>query len=74
MIRKFTNEGDKIIMQPPVYYPFFGVISGNNRVIVENNLVLDNGKYHMDFEDLKKKASDPNCKMLILCNPHNPTG
>jgi cystathionine beta-lyase len=74
MVRKFTNEGDKIIIQPPVYYPFFNVIEGNNRIVVENNLILDNGKYIMDFEDLKNKAKDPACKMLILCSPHNPVG
>lgn len=74
MIRKFTNEGDKIIIQPPVYYPFFKIVEGNNRVVVENNLVLKDGKYYMDFEDLKEKAKDPACKMLILCNPHNPGG
>jgi cystathionine beta-lyase len=74
MIRKFTKEGDKIIIQPPVYYPFFNIIKGNNRVIVENNLVLKDGKYYMDYEDLEKKASDQDCKMMILCNPHNPGG
>lgn len=74
MIRKFTEKGDKIIIQPPVYYPFFNVIKGNNRVVVENNLILKDGKYYMDFEDLKEKASDPDCKMMILCSPHNPGG
>lgn len=74
MVRKFTKEGDKIIIQTPVYYPFFNVIKGNNRVIVENPLIVKDGKYTMDFEDLKKKASDPDCKMLILCSPHNPVG
>ncbi|MDR7870358.1 MAG: MalY/PatB family protein [Tissierellaceae bacterium] len=74
MIRKFTEEGDKIIIQPPVYYPFFNIIKGNNREIVENNLILKDGKYYMDFEDLKEKASNPDCKMMILCSPHNPGG
>lgn len=53
MIRLFTNKGDKIIIQPPVYYPFFGVIEGNERVIVENKLVEVNGKYVMDYEENK---------------------
>lgn len=74
MIRLFTNKGDKIIIQPPVYYPFFGVIEGNERVIVENKLVEVNGKYVMDYEDLEEKAKDPDVKMLILCSPHNPMG
>lgn len=74
MIRLFTNKGDKIIIQPPVYYPFFGVIEGNERVIVENKLVEVNGKYVMDYDDLEEKAKDPDVKMLILCSPHNPMG
>lgn len=74
MIRKFTKEGDKIIIQPPVYYPFFNIIKGNHRVIVENNLIEKDGNYTMDFEDLKSKAKDPEVKMLILCSPHNPVG
>lgn len=74
MIRKFTNEGDKVIIQPPVYYPFFNVVKGNNRVLVENNLIQDKGRYRMDFEDLRRKAEDPDCTMLILCSPHNPVG
>jgi cysteine-S-conjugate beta-lyase len=74
MIRLFTKEGDKIIIQPPVYYPFSGVVKGNNRVLVENTLVENDGYYTMDFEDLKEKAQDPACKMLLLCSPHNPVG
>lgn len=74
MIRKFTSEGDKIIIQSPVYYPFASVIKGNNRQVLDNNLVLKDGRYEMDFEDLEKKASDPACKMILLCSPHNPAG
>lgn len=74
MIRKFTEEGDKIIIQPPVYYPFESVIEGNKRTVLRNNLVLKDGRYEMDFEDLLIKASDPDCKMIILCSPHNPAG
>ncbi|MGO1470174.1 MAG: MalY/PatB family protein [Tissierella sp.] len=74
MIRKFTEKGDKIIIQPPVYYPFKSVIEGNDRVVMESELVLKGDKYEMDFEDLKKKASHPDCKMMLLCSPHNPTG
>ncbi|WP_213167986.1 MalY/PatB family protein [Alkalicella caledoniensis] len=74
MIRKFTKEGDKIIIQTPVYYPFYNIIRGNNRIISENPLIEKDGMYTMDFENLKEKASDPDCSMLILCSPHNPVG
>lgn len=71
-IRTFTKEHDKILIQPPVYYPFFSVIETNDRVVVENNLIYDEDKYRIDFEDLKEKIKD--CKMMILCSPHNPIG
>lgn len=74
MIRLFTENGDKIILQPPVYYPFYNVIKGNNRIIVENRLIEKNGRYEMDYKDLEEKAKDPDVKMLILCSPHNPVG
>ena len=74
MIRKFTEPGDKIIIQSPVYYPFRRVVEGNKRVVSDNTLKLENGKYVMDFEDLKKRAEDPLCTMMILCSPHNPVG
>jgi cysteine-S-conjugate beta-lyase len=69
-----TNEEDGIIIQPPVYPPFFECVKGNNRRILENNLINNDGYYEMDFEDLEKKASLDYVKMLILCNPHNPVG
>lgn len=74
MIRKFTKENDKVIIQTPVYYPFKAVVEGNNRVVSDNTLVFSDGKYGMDFEDLEKKASEPDCTMMILCSPHNPVG
>ncbi|HOH89287.1 MAG TPA: MalY/PatB family protein [Bacillota bacterium] len=74
MIRKFTEPGDKIIIQSPVYYPFRRVAEGNKRIVSDNTLKLENGKYVMDFEDLKKRAEDPLCTMMILCSPHNPVG
>ena len=69
----FTNPGDKIIIQQPVYFPFFSAIKNHNRILVNNPLVFRNGRYYMDYDDLRKKI-DPEVKMLILCNPHNPTG
>jgi cysteine-S-conjugate beta-lyase len=68
-----TNPGDKIIVQPPVYFPFFHVVEGNGRIITENPLKLEKGRYYFDFEDLKSKI-DEHTKMLLLCNPHNPGG
>lgn len=72
-ILAFTQPGDKVIVQSPVYYPFFNVIKNNGRYIVDNQLKLENGDYVMDFEDLEKKI-DSRVKMAILCSPHNPVG
>ena len=70
-----TDPGDEIIIQPPVYYPFFGVAGQGGRVISENRLIQnEDGSWSMDFEDLEKKASSPKAKALILCSPHNPVG
>jgi cysteine-S-conjugate beta-lyase len=69
----FTRPGDKVIVQPPVYFPFFSCISGTNRQIVENPLKLVQNRYYFDLEDLKRKI-DRDTKMLILCSPHNPGG
>jgi cystathionine beta-lyase len=72
-VMKFTNPGDKIIIQPPVYHPFRLVPQWHSRQVVNNPLIEENGKYRMDLEGLKK-IIDKDCKMLILCNPHNPIG
>lgn len=69
----FTNPGDKIIIQPPVYYPFRAVPENMGRTIVNNPLKEENGYYAMDLEHLES-IIDSDCKMLILCNPHNPIG
>lgn len=69
----FTKPGDKVIIQPPVYHPFFSAVEGNGRKLVHNGLKLVNGRYEMDFEDLEDKI-DSKTKMLILCSPHNPVG
>ena len=73
ILKTFTEEGDKIIIQPPVFPAFRDAIKNHHREVVENPLVLKNGKYVMDLEDLKKKI-DPKVKMFILCSPHNPVG
>ena len=70
----FTEEGDGVIVQPPVFFDFFDILRENKRALVPNPLILRDGRYVMDFEDLELKASDPRTKMIYLCNPHNPVG
>ena len=71
-VRALTEKGDNVIIQPPVYYPFFNVIRNNHRNIIENPLVCRDGKFYIDFEDFEKKITDNNVKLFILCSPHNP--
>ncbi|MDR0660794.1 MAG: PatB family C-S lyase [Prevotellaceae bacterium] len=71
-VQAFTKPGDKIIIQPPVYHPFFYAITNNDRVVVENRLIENDGYYTMDYADLEEKLKD--ASLLILCNPHNPVG
>jgi cystathionine beta-lyase len=73
-VNAFCNPGDKVIVQNPVYYPFYRVIENNGCRILLNPLKLDNNQYTMDFEDLKQKVKDSRAKMIILCSPHNPIG
>ncbi|MBR5418058.1 MAG: pyridoxal phosphate-dependent aminotransferase [Clostridiales bacterium] len=74
-VQAFTKEGDAVLIQQPVYYPFSEVIEDNKRVIVSNDLVLgDDNRYHIDFEDFEKKIVENNIKLFFLCNPQNPTG
>ncbi len=74
LINQHSIEGEGVILQPPVFFEFGMVIRSNHRKIVKNPLKLVDGKYQIDFDDLETKASDPNNKILILCNPHNPVG
>ena len=74
IIRAFCQPGDKVVVQPPVYYPFFRVIENNGCHVVNNPLKLSNKKYFIDWEDLERKVDDPRVKLLILCSPHNPVG
>ena len=73
-IQGFTNPGDKVIVQPPVYYPFFNAIESNGRHVLYNPLKLSGGYYEMDFADLEEKVRDPRAKAIILCSPQNPVG
>lgn len=72
MIRCLTDVGDEILIQSPVYHVFYYVIEDNDRKVLENELIYENGEYRIDFEDLDEKLSK--VKMMILCNPHNPIG
>jgi cystathionine beta-lyase len=74
IVKAFARSGEKIIVQPPVYYPFFRVIEENGCQTVNNPLKIENNKYVMDLEDLEKKIDDSQAKILILCSPHNPVG
>ncbi len=73
-IRAFTKEGDGVLLQQPVYYPFTEVIRDNNRVPVDSPLVLSDGHYTMDFEDLEQKIRDHHIRLFLFCSPHNPVG
>lgn len=73
IIQEFTEENDEIIIQPPVYPPFFQLVTNFNRTLLENPLRYENGKYTIDFEHLESIIT-PKTKMLLLCSPHNPVG
>lgn len=74
LIDQHSNKGDGVIIQPPVFFEFRSVIRSNHRRIVKNPLKLVDGKYQMDFDDLERKAAEPENKIMIVCNPHNPVG
>lgn len=74
-VRAFTDPGDAVLIQQPVYYPFSEVIRDNGRRIVDNTLVQDEaGRYHIDFADFEEKIKREHVKLFFLCNPHNPVG
>ncbi len=73
-VRTFTSEGEGVIIQPPVYYPFANAINNNKRKLIANSLIKTESSYDMDFAGLEELAKDPNNKLMILCSPHNPVG
>lgn len=73
-IRGLTEEGDAVLIQEPVYYPFSSIITKNNRKKVINPLVNKNGHYEMNLEDMEQKIIDNHVKLFLLCSPHNPVG
>ena len=73
-IQALTKEGDAVMIQQPVYYPFSEVIKDNGRTLVNNELVLKDGHYEIDFEDFEEKIIQNHVKIFVLCSPHNPVG
>ncbi|MDO5786928.1 MAG: MalY/PatB family protein [Phascolarctobacterium sp.] len=73
-VKAFTEPGEGVLVQQPVYYPFTEVIRDNGREVVNSPLVLINGHYEMDFADLEQKLADTKVKLMFLCSPHNPVG
>lgn len=74
-VRAFTKEGEAVMIQQPVYYPFSSVIKDNGRKLVSNTLVQkEDGHYEMDLADFERKVKEEKVKLFFLCNPHNPVG
>lgn len=74
-VKAFTEPGDGVLLQLPVYYPFSEVIEDNGRRVVSNDLILGaDNRYHMDLEDFERKVKNEHIRLFFLCNPHNPVG
>lgn len=71
-VQAFTEKGDKVLIQQPVYQPFSLVVELNERILVNSPLVLKNNQYEIDFEQLEKDIEG--CKLFLFCHPHNPGG
>lgn len=74
IVRSLTNVAENVLVQPPVYNIFYNSILNNGRKVLPNPLRYRDGRYAMDFDDLEAKMADPQTSLMILCNPHNPTG
>ncbi len=71
-VEALSKKGDGVIIQPPIYPPFYGTIKKQKRKLLENELLLQNGRYEIDFADFEAKAKE--AKLFLFCSPHNPTG
>ena len=71
-VMAFTQPGESVIIQPPVYFPFFSAVTQTGRKLIQNPLHLENGRYTIDFDHLEQCAKE--AKLLLLCSPHNPVG
>ena len=74
VVKALTQPGDKVLIQTPVYNCFFSSIRNNGCEVVENPLIYASNTYHIDFDDMERKASDAKVKVFLLCSPHNPAG
>lgn len=74
LVNIFTEEEDAVIIITPVYYPFHNAIRDTNRKLVRSELINEDGKYRIDFDDFEKQIVENNVKLFILCSPHNPVG
>lgn len=73
-VRAYTEHGQAVLIQTPVYRPFYDVVQKNGRKLVTSPLIYSDGKYSMDFDDFERKIKDNAVKLFILCSPHNPVG
>lgn len=73
-VQAFVKPGEKVLLNSPVYYPFYNAIRLQGAAVVSSSLKLVNGRYEFDFDDLARKLADPDVKMAFLCNPQNPGG
>ena len=74
LLNLLTKEGEGVVIQRPIYYPFTKKANSNGRQIVDSPLIYADGNYTIDFDDLDKKMAEPNNKVLVFCSPHNPAG
>lgn len=74
IVKAFTRPGDKVLAMTPVYNCFFSSVRNNDCDLLESRLIYEDATYHIDFDDLERKAQPDNVKLLLLCNPHNPAG
>ncbi|WP_379668542.1 MalY/PatB family protein [Pueribacillus sp. YX66] len=74
LVQAFTEPGDHVIIQSPVYHPFFHVVQQNGRNLIDNPLILNDKKYEINFDDLEQKLREYECKLMLFCSPHNPAG
>jgi cystathionine beta-lyase len=73
-VRAFTQPGEGVIIQTPVYYPFYEIINSNGRTLAANPLKYEHGAYTIDFDDFERQIKVKNVKLFLLCSPHNPVG
>lgn len=73
-VQRLTNIGDNVLIQTPTFNVFYNSILNHGRHVLENQLIYDGHSYSIDFDDLELKLSNPQTKLMILCNPQNPSG